>query len=300
MGTDAHVLLRGAGSPAPETAVRRLEELERCWSRFRPDSELSSLAASGGRFAVVSSPTAQLLERSRWAWERTGGRFDPTVGASLVALGYDRSFEQIRPGSRPVPLPGPAPGCAGIDIDVASGLVRLPAGVSVDPGGIGKGLAADLVAVEAVEAGADAALVSVGGDLRAVGSVAPVGPPGWELEVDHHVAAPARLHLVEGALATSTTLRRRWSGPHGAAHHVIDPRTGRPLEGSAVACSVLAGEAWWAEALATAVLVGWDDMTDAELDDLLDGAGALVTLADGAQTTHGPLSGSFSTDREVA
>ena len=303
MGTDVDVIVVG-DRPDPASVVERLQDLERRWSRFLSDSELSRLGRAAGAPAVVSTETALLIERSLYAAHRSGGRFDPTVLAALVAAGYDRDFDDLppapRPGGRtvaPVAAPIAVPGPGGITVDVATGLVVLPAGVSLDAGGIGKGLAADLAAVEALDAGAESVLVSVGGDLRVAG---PAPAEGWEVEVDHHCGPSARVNLQSGALATSSTLRRRWSVPSadgcpdGIAHHVIDPRTGRPAHGPAVSVSVLAPEAWWAEALATTVLVGFgEDDLDRDLPGLLGGAGCLVTTVDGARHRLGTLGHAF-------
>lgn len=291
MGTVGHVVLLGAGAPPIDEVVARIEQLEAAWSRFRPGAELTRLGALGGRPALVSHPTAMLLQRAVWAWQRTGGRFDPTVLQAVRAAGYDRDFDQLPELVMPERAE-PSPGCDGIEVDPSIDLVRLPTGVGIDPGGIGKGLAADLVATEAVELGADGVMVSIGGDLRVAGS-----PPaqGWEVALDHHIVEPVHVNLLDGAVATSSTLRRRWSSTRGPAHHVIDPRSGRPSTGPVVACSVLAAEAWWAEALATALLVGWGEPgAERELVDLLDDAGALLTTADGTQRAVGPLAGSFS------
>lgn len=296
MGTIAHVVLLGAGAPPVEHVVGQLEALEATWSRFRPDSELSRLSAGQGRPTLVSRPTTLLLERSVWAWERTGGLFDPTVLAAVRAAGYDRSFDDL-PQRSILDAVAPPPGCDGIEVDTRLDLVRLPAGVGIDPGGIGKGLAADLVATAAVDLGADGAMVSLGGDLRVAGTPP---PDGWEIELDHHVTAPGRVNLLDGAVVTSSTLRRRWTTADGPAHHVIDPRTGRPSTGPLVACSVLAGEAWWAEAVATAILVGWGDAGVAHLlDELLEDVGALITFADGRQQTVGAFAASFSPGRST-
>ncbi|MFN7151620.1 MAG: FAD:protein FMN transferase [Microthrixaceae bacterium] len=301
MGTVARVVLVGADAPPLEDVVAELERLERMWSRFRDDSELGRLNAGDGHPTLVSHPTTMLLERAVWAWRRSGGRFDPTVLDAVRAAGYDRTFRELAdrsidvvapPSAVSPPVGTPAPGCGDIEVDTRLDLVRLPIGVRIDPGAIGKGLAADLVATAAVEQGADAALVSLGGDLRVAGE-----PPseGWEIELDHHLTEPARVNLLDGAIATSSTLRRRWRTADGPAHHVIDPRTGRPSTGPVVACSVLAAEAWWAEAVATSLLVGWGEPdVEEELVGLLDDAGALLTFADGHQQVVGPLADSFS------
>ena len=291
MGTLAHLVLRGDPPPLTGPSVTALRNIEGSWSRFIPESELSRLNRTGGRPVVVTAPTAMLVERSVWAWRQTGGLFDPTVLHAVMSAGYDRTFTDLAPVTAAGPT-APAPGCDGIEIDSESGLVTLPAGITIDAGGIGKGLAADMVAVRAVEDGVAGALVSIGGDLRVAGR-----PPaeGWEIELDHHVAPPARVNLVDGAVATSSTLRRRWATLDGYAHHVIDPRTGRPSAGDVVACSVVAAEAWWAEALATALLVGWGDPRgEPLLRSLLDDVGALLTRIDGRQVTIGAFADSFS------
>jgi thiamine biosynthesis lipoprotein len=297
MGTVGHVILIGDDAPPMQDVLEQIRSLEAMWSRFRPDSEVSRLNDGAGRPTLVGHPTAMLLERSVWAWQRTAGLFDPTVLPAVRAAGYTVDFDDLPPVTPLVAAPTPAPGCDGIEVDTRLDLVRLPVGVGIDPGGIGKGLAADLVATAAVDLGADAAMVSLGGDLRVAGD-----PPsqGWEIELDHHVAPPARVNLLDGAVVTSSTLRRRWTTAAGPAHHVIDPRTGRSTTGPLVACSVLAAEAWWAEALATALLVGWGDpAAEPLLVDLLDDVGALLTFADGRQSTVGAHADSFSPGRSI-
>lgn len=292
MGSDAHLILIGADSELADSLVERLEELEQSWSRFIPESELSRLNAGTGAPTVVSDETMMLIERAIWAWQATGGLFDPTVLSAVISAGYTKSFEQLGTEQTARSTPAEVPGCSEIEINPSINLVQLPVGVGIDPGGIGKGLAADLLAVEAVEAGATGALVSLGGDLRVAGD-----PPeeGWEVALDHFQPREARVNLHGGALATSSTLRRRWSTEEGEAHHVIDPLTGQPSTGAAVSCSVIAAEAWWAEALATALLVGWSsEELELGLSGLLDQAGALVTLASGEQLTRGAFAESFS------
>ena len=121
------------------------------------------------------------------------------------------------------------PGCSAITWDDAACTVTLPAGVGFDPGGIGKGLAADIVTEELLAAGAAGALVSVGGDVRVRGE-SPSGPT-WSLAIDdasRDGVELLRLGLGDGAIATSSRLQRRWTTRAGEAHHLIDPRTGRP------------------------------------------------------------------------
>lgn len=282
MGTDVHVLVHGPDAEAlAERARARIDELEDRWSRFRPDSEVSALNRAGGAPCVVSPDTCLLVELACEAWRATEGRFDPTQLEPLRRLGYERSWPDATAVDR-LPAASPAAGCDGIVVDRGLSLVWLQGVSGFDPGGIGKGLAADLVAGELHAAGADGALVNIGGDLRVVGA-APDGGP-WRIDVDPPVpwADGERLvvELAEGAIATSSTLRRRWAAADGTdVHHLLDPRTGLPAEPSWPTVTVVAGTGWFAEALTKSVLLG------GPLDD--EGCAAAAIGADGTVTLLG-------------
>jgi thiamine biosynthesis lipoprotein len=253
MGSDVHVVVVGDEALLFE-ARRRTGELERRWSRFLPGSEVSRLNAMAGNPVVVSPDTRLLVERALAGWRLTGGLFDPTVLGDVVRAGYDRSFELLDQD------PGPGRSHAGrgaADVTVDEhGLVWLPDGVGLDPGGIGKGLAADLVCTELLAAGAAGACVNVGGDLRVMGE-SPTGL-GWCIDVEGPFdGVPiARVGLDDGGVATSSRMRRRWGSGTAARHHLIDPRTGDPATTRDPAVTVVAAEAWQAEVLAKATFLG--------------------------------------------
>lgn len=233
MGTWAHVMVVGGPAGAPAQARGRIEQLEARWSRFRPDSEVSRLNRAGGRPVHVSADTATLVDRALAGRRATAGRFDPMVLDALMAAGYDRSFELL----------GSARG----------GIVALAPGAGFDPGGIGKGLAADMVVEELLADGAEGACVNLGGDLRVEGA----GP--WPVDVadpfDSRRPPLVRLALDAGGVATSSRLRRAWEEDGKRGHHLIDPTTGRPADTGVAAVTVITGEAWRAEVLAKAALL---------------------------------------------
>ena len=82
-------------------------------------------------------------------------------------------------------------------------------------------------------------------------------------------------------MATSTTLRRRWSAGTGRRHHILDPRTGRPIDERAVLSTVVAADGWWAEAVATALIV--------DPDFVPPDAAALVVMTDGSRRLVGQI-----------
>ena len=278
MGTSALVATVGGPPALGRDSELRIADLERRWSRFRPDSELSrlNLAAPGGRPTTVSADTYRLVERAVDACHLTAGRYDPTVHDAVNANGYDRTFDAL-PADRTAPDVGvhPAPGCSGVVLDRRRRTVTLPAGVAVDPGGIGKGLAADLVADELIAAGAAGALVDLGGDVRVVGD----GPADgrWVVDVEDPRSGTrplVRLSLSDAGIATSSRLRRRWSVDGTVRHHLIDPSTGSPATTRLVGATVVAGAAWWAEAVTKVVMVS------GSIDDVVD-ASALATTDEG-------------------
>lgn len=232
----------------------------------------------------MSRDTYELVTRSVDAWRATDGAFDPTVLDAMIRHGYDVDFDRVRArgGASPAEAsrPRPAPGCAGIVCDPVVPSVALPAGVGIDPGGIGKGLAADLVVRERIAAGAEGVLVNLGGDVRISG--APPEGGRWPIGIVDHLdrdAELARIAIGGGAVATSSRERRRWHYAGGPRHHLVDPLTGEPYADDVVGCTVVAAEGWWAEAQTKAVFAAGASTGLSRLQ----GASAIVTDEHGAR-----------------
>jgi FAD:protein FMN transferase len=282
MGSDAHVIVVGGPPGELDRLVGLVDELEGRWSRFRPDSEVSRLNAQAGRPLAVHPLTVLLVERAIEAWHLTGGSFDATVLGDVVRAGYDRSLPGLAEGPPAARRPGVSDlvvACTDIVVERVASSVCLPAGTGFDPGGIGKGLAADVAAEAAMADGALGVCVNLGGDLRVVGQ-APAGG-SWSIAVEHprRPAPVATLDVAAGAVATSTTLRRAWTVDGVRRHHLIDPRTGAPSTTDVELMTVVSGQAWHAEVLATACLL----RGSATVFDLLTvGTHAIAVTATGA------------------
>ena len=254
MGSDVVAMLNGP-SELSGTAEAILSRLEAVWSRFVEESDVSRLNRSND-WVSVSSDTIILFQRALSAWEITAGVFDPTILPSLVAAGYGESRSE-RPGRSILDAPtvrGASPGMAQIDIDPACGRIRLGDSIAFDPGGIGKGLAADIVATRLIEAGARSCMVAVGGDVRVAGNT----PRDWTVEVESPFNPNdtiATLRILDGAVCTSSVRAKSWENDGEAMHHIINPFTGAPSGSSIVSATVVAGEAWMAEALCKAVIM---------------------------------------------
>lgn len=264
MGTGVHVVVIAPGHYAAALAglaVERISLLEDCWSRFRAASELSRLNARAGSGPVtVSNDLAALIAAMIRAAAWSEGACDASVLRAVEEIGYDADFSAVlaRSAVEAATGPGcPAPGVSEIVLDPETRAVDVPVGVTLDPGAIGKGLAADIVADEIHDAGADGVLVNLGGDVSARGAGGASGEADWRVAIrdDRREESPivATVSLADGqrAVATSSTLRRRWHG----RHHVIDPDTGRSSASDVSQATVIAPTGWQAEAAATLALV---------------------------------------------
>lgn len=232
------------------------EEWEACLSRFRPNSELSQLNRAAGCPVHVSETLWQVFEVALQAEQESHGLVTPTVLQSLLAAGYDRSFETL-PRERESALGGWAPTVgtlAEVSWDAATRSLCLPVDVQLDFGGVAKGWAADQAAKRLASCGA--ALVCAGGDISICGEL-PAGER-WPVGVDDPFHPGESLHVLmlrSAGVATSGTDYRRWKQGGQWNHHIIDPRTGLPAQTDILAATVIAETAVQAEVAAKVTLL---------------------------------------------
>ncbi len=238
MNTDVELAATGADAEHRLAhAATWLAAYESRFSRFRDTSELSRLNASSRPFRA-SPALFRLVELAVACAQDSDGIFDPTILRSMEDAGYDRSFEllpsqsaeQRRPASRHSTW-------RDIHLDPATRTITLAPGAGVDLGGIGKGFAVDRVAAIL----GSPSLVNCGGDLYATSS--PPGEAGWRVGVSDPFTPEQDLivlTIVDQAIATSSTMGRRWNMGAQSAHHLIDPRTGKPSDTDAVQVTVAA------------------------------------------------------------
>ena len=170
-----------------------------------------------------------------------------------------------------------------VTVDRRRNTLTLAAGAQLDSGGIGKGFAADIVAVAALAHGATGVLVNLGGDLRCAGR-----PPdgGWRISLDDAwepgEPSDVTIKLQAGSVCTSSPLRRSWDYTDGSrGNHLLDPRTGLSVGNRIAAVSVIAPEGWLAEVLTKTVLLAPRRHSAKLLH--RHRAGAVVTVDDGTR-----------------
>jgi thiamine biosynthesis lipoprotein len=234
MGVD--VVVGGAGERELD-AVRRLFDLwEDVFSRFRPTSELSRVNRTQSDVVLVSELFAHGLRAALNAAARTDGLVDPTLGASLVAAGYDRDFDRLTDDPAPVAAVTPGRWKA---VRLHGRMLARPVGVELDLNGVVKSLAVD-AALELI--GGDG-FVAAGGDIATRGDVV-VGLPKGDAVTLH-----------AGGVATSGTTRRRWQRGGETQHHLLDPKTGRPARSPWTEVTVVAADCVTADVAAKAAFL---------------------------------------------
>ncbi|MEQ8718652.1 MAG: FAD:protein FMN transferase [Acidimicrobiales bacterium] len=261
----------GRVDAALRDVVSYLRHLEDRWSRFIPTSDISrinALGPTGGGVLSVDPSTLTLLGAMIEGYQVTAGRFDPTVLRAVIAEGYSAShLDPDLVCQVPAATMWASASLHDLELDPCANTVTVPAGLVVDPGGIGKGLAADLAVARLLDAGVAGAMVEIGGDL-AMGGV-PVDPAGWLVDVEHPDPADGllcALAISGGGVATSSTRSRRWTRDGVERHHQIDPVTERSSSTDLDAVTVIASAAWLAEVHATAALAAGSGDAVAYLD----------------------------------
>ena len=237
-------------------------ERERAWlegyaarlTRFSIDSELCALNRAPSGAVPASRLLCTAVRAGLWAAAATDGLVDFTVVDALERAGYRESRE----GAVSVPLEEALAGAPARraarpsrvaswrSVAVDGDVVRRPAGVRVDTGGFGKGLAADAL----LHRLSGRVLVDCGGDMAARGT--------WEVHVAHPLTGECAHRLVvhSGGVATSGLNVRVWRRADGTyAHHLIDPSTGEPAWTGLIAATALAPSALEAETLSKAALL---------------------------------------------
>ncbi len=319
-GTYGAVLVTSPGALAAACNLLAAETaaIDAACSRFRADSEISLVNRAGGRVVEVSDLFAKALRTALTAAAVTDGDVDPTCGGSLVSIGYDRDFAQLRADTAALRTAArSAPGWHLVELDARRRTIRVPAGTLLDLGATAKALAADRAAARIAAAVGCGVLVNLGGDIAVAGQP-PTG--GWRIEVTDELpadqadaglnggpdgtagrAAPAgdpgrapgpgqrapgqKVSIDAGGLATSCTATRSWRRGEALLHHIVVPGTGRPADGCWRTVSVAAASCVDANTASTAAIIRGQERATGWLDQL--GLPARLVRLDGTVVRTG-------------
>jgi thiamine biosynthesis lipoprotein len=237
-------------SEALDSAFAITTRLDSLLSNYRPESELNRIGQNAPAPVQVSALTFGFLSRTL-AWSaRSSGALDPTVGALVHAWGFD-SDHPSRPAPTVLDSLGRLCDYRSVRIDSVHRTVSLPAGFRLDPGATGKGYALEVIDSSLQNLGVNAWSADFGGQLyvRGIDSLlVPVRHPRSD------TSAVAWLLFAFGSLSTSGDYERYFEEEGRRYAHILDPRTGWPVQGRA-AVTVFAPSPFAADALSTALFV---------------------------------------------
>jgi thiamine biosynthesis lipoprotein len=252
MGDDP-ARLRAAG----EEALAEVDRLEARLSIYRPTSEIARVNSQAAHQPVrVSPPVFRLLEQARQLHHESGGAFDIAIAPLIRCWGFMSGSGRV-PDAAELERARRVSGMQHVSLDSNSFSVRFDQeGAMIDLGAIGKGYAIDRAANVLRESGVPAALLH-GGTSTVYGIGAPPGEEGWKVAVagskdDSSTMGTALLR--DSALSVSAVWARSFESGGKQYGHVIDPRTGQPVN-NAVLAAIALPSATETDALSTALLV---------------------------------------------
>ncbi len=251
----------------PKSAVNRAFEEAKRWdgilSDYKEESDLSRLNRDG---KLESPELARFLGECRKVSDLSGGAFDVTVGPLVRSWGFRDGRHRV-PSSAEIESALRRVGSNRVILE--NGRIRLAEGTLLDPGAIGKGWAVDRTVDALRKDGIASAFVDFGSTVYALG--APPGKEGWTVAVRDPFRKErtlGQLTLRHASLSTSGAYEKFFEVDGRRFCHILDPRTGRPVEGVA-SVSVLARTGTESDALSTAIFVAGPDLAaKAKVDSL--------------------------------
>ena len=230
-------------------AAREAQRIEAKFSRYLPDNIVYRINHSGGRPVEVDEETALLIEYAATCYEMSDGMFDITSGVLRRVWNFDGSSrvpskDAVHEALRHV-------GWHRVAWERLT--LQMPDGMEIDLGGLGKEYAVDRAAALVAAETGHSFLINFGGDLHASGPRS--GDRLWGVGVDDpeqpSKAALYRIDFAHGGLATSGDARRfvLWKGKR--LGHILNPKTGWPVEGAPRSVTVLGRNCMEAGTLST-------------------------------------------------
>lgn len=293
---DTVMQLRAYG-PEAEAALSQAEaEIYRLEGELSCRDEHAALArlnkAGGG---TADAETAALLQTALTLCEKTGGAYDPALGALSQAWGFSTGAYRV-PEQDALAEAMQESGAGLVQLDGTS--VKLTNGAQLDLGGIAKGYAAGRVRAILQDAGVTSAIISLGGNVAAVGTK----PDGsaWTVglqDPDDPEAYFGTVSIEDACVVTSGAYQRYFEENGVRYHHILDPVTGCPAESGLKSVSVVAKDDTLADALSTALFVmGLDAGAEFQKRSGLSFEAVFVTDDNTVWITPG-LAGQYRADR---
>ncbi len=242
------------GHQAVQQGESYLYYIEDKFSTTRTSSELSQLNAGAGQWQSVSDDMAQVIVHALALSKETGGAFDPTIHSILTTWGFTTDSFQV-PDPTEIHELMPYVGAEKIKYNEKTQEVLIPKGFSLDFGGIAKGYAGDELANAMEEAGVKTGLLTLGGNVVAIGRK--TDGAMWNIGIQNPSGggALASVAIEDKAVVTSGGYQRYFAREGELYGHIIDPTTGYPAQSGLTSVTIITDSALEGDVLSTALFV---------------------------------------------
>lgn len=238
---------------ALEEAKKKVLELEQKWSVTDKSSEIYEINHSNGKEVILSEETKKVMEFILKMAEKTDGNLEPSIYPVLAAWGFTTEKNRI-PKEKEIQTLLRSVGYKKIQLN--GDRIRIPKGMELDLGAVGKGYAGDEAAKVLKEKGISSALLNLGGNVQAIGS----RPDGsdWRIGIRNPFGEGnlGVLKISDQAVVTSGNYEHYFVGEDGKTYgHILNPFTGKSVENELMSMTIITEQGKEADALSTALFV---------------------------------------------
>jgi len=253
---DTYITLTAYGGESQNALIvakEKIYELESLWSVTDSQNEIYAINHNNGFQMAISDETAEIILFALEMAHKTDGALDLTIYPVLTAWGFTTETYRI-PNEEKLALLLQNVGYDKILLE--DNQITVPKEMQIDLGAVGKGYATDVVADVLKEHGVTSALIDFGGNILTIGSK----PDGskWRVGLKDPIGSGniGVLEIADLSIVTSGGYERYFEGDDGQKYvHIIDPRTGKPVQNGLSAVSVIGSDSKVCDALSTALFV---------------------------------------------
>ena len=255
LGTVCSIRMAAGGSEAAaQAAFARLHEIEATLTVNKDGSQIDAVNAAAGKEAIKVGPEAiAILTKGLHYAEISDGAFDPSVGPLVKLWGIGTDHERL-PSKEEIDRVRALIGWKDIVLDAATGTVYLKRpGMALDLGSATKGFAADEVAGILKAKGVTSGIVDLGGNILVIGTK-PDGSP-WRIGLQDPEKERGTYmgiaSLVDKTMVTSGIYERYFDQDGVRYHHILDTKTGYPVQNGLTSVTVIADKSFDADGVTT-------------------------------------------------
>lgn len=263
---------RSEGEAAVQAAFRKVEEIESRMSIWHSDSQIAQINAGAGRDSItVTDDVLFMIEEGLRYYEMTDGLFHIGLGTLTALWGFNANDPRI-PDDDQIQIALESLSLPSIQVSGNEVMIRQR-GTAIDLGGIAKGYAVDEAARELRDLGVESAVINFGGDVYAIG-LRPDDTP-WSVGIKEPIPGVndlvGRMLVSNLSVVTSGDYERYMVNEETGErfHHILDPRTGRPVRNELVSVTIVSDTALEGDILSTTAFImglerGYEFIYDAE------------------------------------